>query len=66
MAVDSRLGDERLGLYESVADTVVAYEFGSFVEQSLEWLASLCSGDWIFRLDGDEVASPALIARFLA
>ena len=62
VAVDSRLGDERLGLYESVADTVVLYEFGSFVEQSLEWLASLCSGDWIFRLDGDEVASPALIA----
>ena len=62
VAVDSRLGYRRLGLYESVADTVVSYEFGLFVEQSLEWLASLCSGDWILRLDGDEVASPALIA----
>jgi FkbM family methyltransferase len=62
VAVDARVDPERLGLYESVADTVVRFEFGSFVERSLEWMRSLCSGDWIFRLDGDEVASPALIA----
>ena len=62
VAVDSRVDPEGLGSYESVADRVVRFEFGSFVEQSLEWAASLCSGTWILRLDGDEVASTALTA----
>ncbi len=41
---------------------MVRFEFASFVEQSLECVSSLCSGTWILRLDGDEVASAALIA----
>ena len=28
---------------------------------SLAWLHGLCSGDWILRLDGDEVVSPELV-----
>jgi len=62
VAIDSRVDPDELGLYESVADIVVRFEFDACVEQSLEWAARLCSGTWILRLDGDEVASAALIA----
>ena len=62
IAVDSRVDPHALGSYESVADTLVRFEFGAFVEQSLQWAAGLCSGTWILRLDGDEVPSAALIA----
>ena len=30
-------------------------------EQYLPWLHSLCSGDWIFRIDGDETPGAALL-----
>ena len=62
VAVDSRLDPARLGAYESVADMVVRFEFAPPIERAWSWLSAQMSGDWIFRLDGDEVASPALIA----
>ena len=62
VAVDSKVDPEHLGVYESVADTVVRFEFAPPIERAWSWLSAQMSGDWIFRLDGDEVASPALIA----
>ena len=32
-------------------------------EQYLPWLHSLCSGDWIFRIDGDEAVSASLLEQ---
>jgi FkbM family methyltransferase len=61
VAVDATLDPEHLGAYESVADVLVRFEFGPPIESSFEWLKNLCSGEWVFRLDGDEVVSPTLI-----
>jgi len=36
------------------------------VERHLAWLHAQCSGDWVLRLDDDEVPSAALIARLPA
>jgi hypothetical protein len=60
VAADSRADEERLAAYASVADRVLRVEF-DHVERHLGWLHAQCSGDWILRLDGDEVVSPELV-----
>ena len=60
---DSRLDPHRLGRYAEVADRLLRYEFVDSAEQAAPWIASQCNGDWILRIDGDEVMSPALIER---
>jgi hypothetical protein len=62
VAADARADQERLEQYATVADRVLRVEF-SFLERHLAWLHEQCSGDWIFRIDADEVASPALVDR---
>ena len=62
-AVDSRLDPHRLGRYAEVTDRLLRYEFVDSAEQAAPWIASQCNGDWILRIDGDEVMSPALIER---
>jgi hypothetical protein len=62
VAVDDRVARERLGRVEELADVLVAYPFVEPVERSLAWLHSLCHGDWVFRIDDDEVPSRALLA----
>ena len=61
VAVDDRLDPNRLGPISELADTLVAYPFADPPERPLAWLHSLCNGDWIFRIDDDEVPSAALI-----
>jgi hypothetical protein len=63
VAVDDRLDPDRLGHFAGVADRLFRFEFGGFVERSLPWLHAQCEADWILHIDGDEVASPALVAR---
>ncbi len=63
VAVDSRLDPDRLGRYAQAADRLLRYEFVDSAEQAAPWILSQCSGDWILRIDGDELLSPALIER---
>jgi hypothetical protein len=65
VAYDARVDPATLGPVAEQADRLVRFEFGEYVEQALAWLHSLCSGDWILRLDGDDVVSPGLL-RLLA
>src|SRR5262249_13385938 len=60
IAADSRVPKSDLAAYGAAADRVLRFEF-SYTERHLAWLHAQCSGDWIFRIDGDEVPSPELI-----
>ena len=61
VAVDSTIEVDSIVDLCSVADRLVRFEFPGYLERALSWLHGLCSGEWILRLDGDEVASPALV-----
>jgi hypothetical protein len=63
VAVDSRLDPERLGRYAEFADRLLRYEFVDSAEQAAYCIASECTGDWLLRVDGDEVIAPGLIER---
>jgi hypothetical protein len=60
VAADSRADEERLSAYVSVADRVIPVEV-DYHDRHQAWLHAQCSGDWILRLDGDEVVAPALV-----
>jgi Glycosyltransferase sugar-binding region containing DXD motif len=62
IAADSRVDDERLAGYATLADRLFRIEFRLY-ERHLAWLHAQCTGDWILRLDDDEVLSAALAAR---
>jgi hypothetical protein len=61
--VDSRLDPHRLGRYAEIADRMLRYEYVDSAEQAAPWITSQCTGDWILRIDGDEVVTPPLIER---
>jgi hypothetical protein len=63
VAVDSHLDPERLGRYAAAADRLVRYEFVDSAEQAMPWLVTQCSGEWILRIDGDEVLCPGVVTR---
>ncbi len=58
VAADSRVGEEDLACYAGVADRLMQFDYAPPMERSLAWLYGQCRGDWILRLDGDEVVSP--------
>ena len=62
IAADSRVDEETLAGYAALADRLFKIEFCQG-ERHLAWLFAQCSGDWILRLDGDEVPSPAFVRR---
>ena len=62
IAADSRVDDETLAGYDTLADRLFRIEFVQ-PERHLAWLYAQCSGDWILGLDGDEVPSQALLGR---
>ena len=66
IAADVRAGAGALREFAAVADRVFEVEFPQFVEQALPWLHAQCSGDWILRLDGDEVPSAELLRELPA
>ena len=62
VAADSRADRESLEQYTAAADRVLRVDF-SYFERHLAWLHAQCSCEWIFRIDADEVPSPALVRR---
>jgi hypothetical protein len=62
IAADSRVGEPDLAGYRAVADRVLPRDVAYF-EPHLRWLHEQCTGDWILRLDGDEVPSRALVEQ---
>jgi polysaccharide pyruvyl transferase WcaK-like protein len=63
VAVDERVPVEHLGPLQTVADRVIRAEFVYPLEANLEWLHQQATGDWILRLDGDDLVSEALLRR---
>jgi hypothetical protein len=61
VAADSRVGKDDLACYAGVADRLLRFEYSPPIERALPWLYGQCRGDWILRLDGDEVLPPAFI-----
>jgi hypothetical protein len=62
IAADARVDESTLAGYAGLADRVFRIEYQQS-ERHLAWLHAQCSGDWILRLDHDEVASRALADR---
>ena len=62
IAADSRVDASTLAGYAALADRLFRVEYRQY-EAHLGWLHAQCSGDWILRLDGDEVVSRALADR---
>jgi hypothetical protein len=61
LGADSRVPEEQRAVYAELADRVPVFEFDHNIERHLAWLHQQCSGDWILRLDGDEVAGAELL-----
>jgi hypothetical protein len=65
IAIGGTVSEEDLGCYGEIADRIFSIEF-DFLERHLAWLHAQCRGDWILRLDGDEIPSSAMLAEVLA
>ena len=61
IAAGGPVSEEDLCYYADVADRVFSIEF-VFVERHLAWLHAQCRGDWVLRLDGDEIPSPEMVS----
>ena len=60
-----RAGSEAdLRHYGEVSDQLFSIEF-EFAERHLAWLHAQCRGDWILRLDGDEIPSAEMVVAVL-
>ena len=66
LGVDSRVGSAGLGQYAKWADRLPRYEYTNNPMRAVAWLHRQCRGDWILRLDGDEVPSPRRWRRCLS
>jgi len=63
VAVDDRVPVDQLGPLQAVADRVVRAEFAYPLEANLHWLHQQATGDWVLRLDSDDLVSEALLRR---
>ncbi len=63
IVADSRVADAELSVYAAACDRLVLHAFVLPVERQFAWAHAQCRSDWILRIDGDEVLSPALTAR---
>ncbi len=61
VALDDRVPNPDLSPLRDIADITIVAPFSWPLEANLEWLHAQCSGDWVLRLDGDEVPSRALV-----
>ncbi len=61
VAVDDRVDPGLLGPAAALTDRLVRVPYVEPVERSLEWLHEQTTGDWVFRIDDDEVPSRALL-----
>ena len=62
IAADSRVDEVMLAGYGRLADKLFRIEFVQ-AERHLAWLYAQCHGDWILKIDGDEVPSQAFLRR---
>jgi len=62
VAADARADEDRLAHYAAVADRLERVEV-DHSERHFAWLHAQCTGDWIFRIDGDEVPGAELIEQ---
>jgi inositol phosphorylceramide mannosyltransferase catalytic subunit len=62
VAADRRVQEDWLTDYGAHADRLLRLEVLT-VERNIRWLHESCAGDWILRLDGDEVPSAALLEQ---
>jgi hypothetical protein len=65
IAVGGPIPEEDMRHYAEIADRLFSIEF-EFAERHLAWLHAQCKGDWILRLDGDEIPSAEMVAEVLA
>ena len=63
VAVDDRVDARTLGPLHAVADRHIRAEFVHPLEANLAWLHDQAKGDWVLRVDGDDVVSEALVRR---
>ncbi len=63
VAVDDRVPVDQLGPLQGVADRVVRAEFVYPLEANLQWLHAQATGDWVLRLDSDDLVSEELLRR---
>lgn len=61
IALDDRVDPGRAGQVAELADSVVRIPYAPPMERTLPWLYARCRGDWILRLDDDEVPGRALL-----
>jgi hypothetical protein len=65
VALDDRNASSARAL-TAVADRVVLFPHCAPSDRPIAWLHGLCSGEWIFNIDDDEVPSRALLAELPA
>jgi len=63
VAVDDSVEPELVGPLADVADVLVRYPYAEPVDRPVGWLHSLCSAEWIFWIDDDEIPSTQLLAE---
>ena len=63
VAVDDSVELELVGPLADVADVLVRYPYAEPVDRPVAWLHSLCSAEWIFWIDDDEIPSIRLLAE---
>src|SRR5690606_10100151 len=63
VVLDHRVAVDGIDALDGVADRVVRAEYEAPLEANLPWMHSLCTSDWVLRLDGDELPSQALVRR---
>jgi len=61
VAIDASTTDRTEEICARYADKLYRIEPVGFVERALAWLNDQCSGDWILRLDDDELPSAGLV-----
>lgn len=61
VAVDVSGGERDVTPLGDVADRVYEIELGTFVESGLAWLHARCAGEWVMRIDDDEVVGESLL-----
>jgi hypothetical protein len=63
LAIDDRLDESFDADFRRLGDRVVRVPYLGAVSRAFGWLLSQCTGDWVLRLDDDEVPSAGLAAE---
>jgi hypothetical protein len=62
VAADSHVAEDDLAAYCAVADRLLRFRHDG-TQRHHGWIRAQCNGDWILRIDGDEVPSAALLEQ---